>query len=273
MSSLNAHLLRRSLAAEISPRLDKLDVFDSIASTNTYLLAQPPPVAGGIHAAITDYQTAGRGRHDRRWLSPPGSGLCLSLAYTFAAHPEKLPGLTLALGVGIVAAMQELNIHGIGLKWPNDIVALDGKLGGVLTEVQSQPGNGVTVVTGVGLNIDLPLQPDFGAESDWAHRAVDLRSITPDHPPREVLAGRLIGSLYAAMVKFEKQGFAGFVEDWRRHDWLHGRQIIVDLPNRQITGVAAGVDADGALLVDTDKGLERVISGSIVMAGLTEFRR
>jgi len=273
MSSLDAALIRRSLSENPASRLDDLELFASIDSTNTYLLAQPSPDAGRHRVAISDFQTMGRGRHDRRWLSPPGSGLCLSLAYTFAKRPEQLPGLTLALGLGVVGAMGQLHIEGVSLKWPNDLVALDGKLGGLLTEIQPRKGDGVTAVAGIGLNIDLPERPDFAVESDWALRAVDLKSITAEHPCREVIAAAIIETLYATMARFEEQGFAGFAEDWRRHDWLHGREITVDMQNRRITGIAAGVDADGALFVDTGDERVRVLSGSIVMASITGGER
>lgn len=268
MSSLDANHVRPLLSVESVARLDELEGFASIASTNTYLLSQPSPEAGRFRVAVTDDQTSGRGRHQRRWLSPPGSGLCLSLAYTFSTQPEQLPVLTLALGVGIVGAMRELDVEGLSLKWPNDIIALDGKLGGVLTETKSpaRPGEGVTVVAGLGLNIDLPERLDLGDESDRVLRAVDLKSMVTDYPARERIAARLIDSLAASIVAFEEHGFGIFSDDWQQHDWLNGKEITVDMPDRQISGVAAGIDADGALLVDTDNERARVISGSIAMA-------
>ena len=268
MSSLNAGLVQSSVPETSYARLDELEVFGSIASTNTHLLTQPAPAAGRFRVALADHQTSGRGRHNRRWLSPPGAGLCLSLAYTFSKQPEHLPGLTLALGVGIVDALQSLDIDEISLKWPNDIVALDAKLGGVLTEVQSGGADGITVVAGIGLNIDLPENLDFGLESEWAQRVVDLKSVTPDVPAREVIAGTLIGSLHIVMATFEAQGFEAFADEWERHDWLSGQQVTVDLPDRQVAGVAMGVDADGALLLDTGSENMRIISGSIILAGL-----
>ncbi len=267
MRQLDAGLVLRSLGEQPATKLDELEIFASITSTNTHLLAQPPPAPGRMRVAIADHQTAGRGRHERRWLSPPGAGLYLSLAYSFDEPPGLLPALTLAIGVGIMDAMRELQIEGVDLKWPNDIVALDGKLGGVLTEAQSGPGDAVTIVTGIGLNIELHEPLEFGAESDWAQRAVDLKSVQSQYPAREIIAGTLIGSLYAAISRFASHGFDAFVDEWRCHDWLHGQTITVDTAGRQFTGVAAGVDADGALLVDVGGVRERILSGSIVMAG------
>ena len=266
MSRLDAGLIQRSLAAAPRSRLDELEVFTSIASTNTHLLAQASPQPGRFRVALADHQTSGRGRQNRRWLSPPGGGLCLSFAYTFAEQPNQLPALTLAIGVGIVDALQSLQIEGISLKWPNDVVALDGKLGGVLTEVQAGKGDGVTVVTGIGLNIDLTDSIDLGGDSDWAQRAVDLRTAHPDHPAREVIAAALIGSLHVVMATFETQGFAAFTDEWRQHDWLRDRIVTVEQGEQHVSGVAAGVDADGALLIETDTGLVRMISGTVRLA-------
>ena len=270
MSSLDAELIRRSFSENPASTLDDLELFDSIDSTNTYLLAQPAPGAGRYRVAIADFQTSGRGRHDRRWLSPPGSGLCLSLAYTFAQRLEHLPGLTLALGLGIVGALRQLDIDGVDLKWPNDLIALDGKLGGLLTEIQAGQRDGVTVVVGIGLNVDLAERLDFAAESDGALRAVDVKSITAEHPSREVIAAAIIEALYRTMTRFEEQGFGSFADEWQRHDWLNGREITVDVQGQQINGVAAGVAADGALLVDTGNEQVHVISGSIVMSRFAE---
>ncbi len=191
----------------------------------------------------------------------------MSFSYTFAGVTRELAGLTLAIGVGVIHALQQLGIDGLTLKWPNDIVALDGKLGGILTEVQSGSSGNSTVVTGVGLNLDLPERIDFGAESDWAHRAVDLKSISDGPPARELIAGTMVEQLYLTFLRFEEYGLTEFMDDWRRHDWLLGREITVDLPDKQITGIAAGVGRNGSLLVDTSAGQVEVISGSIVMAG------
>jgi BirA family biotin operon repressor/biotin-[acetyl-CoA-carboxylase] ligase len=153
---LNPDNIRLPISGAPGACLEILEVFSEIESTNSYLLDQPAPPPGRFRVAVADYQTAGRGRMDRTWHSPPSSGLCLSMAYTFRQVPAKLPGLTLALGIGAVEALRRLGISGIGLKWPNDIIAHDGKLGGILTEVRNSASDSVTVVAGIGLNVDLP---------------------------------------------------------------------------------------------------------------------
>jgi BirA family biotin operon repressor/biotin-[acetyl-CoA-carboxylase] ligase len=270
MNKLDAAGVQQPLTEIANVNLEKLEVFSSIASTNTYLMSQPAPGAGRFRVAIADHQTSGRGRHYRRWISAPGSGVYLSFAYTFPNEARPLDGLTLAIGVGVVSALRHLGVDGLGLKWPNDIVALDGKLGGILTEVQSGRAPEATVVTGIGLNVNIEERIEFGAESDWAHKAVDLKSIKPDLPGRELLAGTLVDSLYLTFKRFEQSGLGGFIEEWQRYDWLRGREITVDMPDKQVTGVAAGIGEDGTLILDTSDGRVCVLSGSIVMAGPLE---
>jgi len=268
MKKPDASAIRQALAEESKAHLDELELFGSIASTNTYLMSQLPPAAGRFRVAVADHQTSGRGRHYRRWLSPPGAGLYLSFAYSFEKQPENVPSLTLAIGVGVVNALQELGIGGVSLKWPNDIVALDGKLGGILTEMQSRPGKSVTIVTGIGLNMALPDDVEQKIESDWAARTVDLSTICDLLPETSEIIAMLLQHLHTSMRKFESFGFDGFAEHWSAYDWLKNRKVIVDQPDQKVSGVAAGVDKDGALLIDTDDGKIRMVSGSVMIAGL-----
>lgn len=267
MSRLDAVGIQEPLTELAAAGLEKLEVFSSIASTNTHLMAQPAPGVGRYRVAVADHQTSGRGRHYRRWISAPGAGLCLSYAYTFNRTAAEIEGLTLAIGVGTVSALAQLAVQGVSLKWPNDIVALDGKLGGILTEVQAGGSDNATVVTGLGINVDIGERVDFGVESDWAHEPVDLKSLVGKPPARELLAGTLINHLFLAFRRFDEYGLEGFMDEWRRHDWLRGKEIVVDMPDCQVAGIAAGVDDSGVLLVETPEGKVPVISGSIVMAG------
>ncbi len=274
MSSLDADVIRHLADAPFRERLANVQVFTEIDSTNSYLMQLPGPAPGKISVAATSNQTAGRGRHGKVWQSPPGSGLCLSAAYTFASQPENLPALTLALGLGVRDALQELGADGVELKWPNDLVALDSKLGGILTEVQQQSATTVTVVTGVGVNVDLPVELDFGMETDWARQVVDLKKICGEPPSQDALAATLAAHLMQAFLDYEASGFAAFAERWSKVDWLLGRDITIDTAAEQISGIGAGIADDGALLIDTPaKGVRRITSGTIVIAGARAGRQ
>jgi BirA family biotin operon repressor/biotin-[acetyl-CoA-carboxylase] ligase len=267
MSNLDAEEIRKITAKSVGARLAKLEVFSEVDSTNSYLMQMPGPESGKMSIAVTDNQTAGRGRHGKTWQSPPGAGLCLSAAYTFARPPPNLPALTLALGLGVISALEELGAGNVKLKWPNDLVALDRKLGGILTEVQQQPADTLTVVTGIGVNLNLQHMLQFDGETSWSQRPVDLNQICSEAPRREQVAGKLITQLLRAFVEFEQAGFAPVAARWPDYDWLFGRNVTIDTANIQLSGVGAGIDEDGALLVNTSaSGLQRVTSGTVVAA-------
>ncbi|MDH3621970.1 MAG: biotin--[acetyl-CoA-carboxylase] ligase [Gammaproteobacteria bacterium] len=268
MTRLDAVAIRQSLDGATTARLAKFEAFTEIDSTNSYLMQQPGPPPGQVRVAVTDNQTNGRGRHGRTWQSPPGSGLCLSLAYTFAEQPANLPALTLAIGLGVIDALELVGVCDVRLKWPNDLIAADGKLGGILTETQSQASGAITVVTGVGLNIDLGDGFDLKNKSSLERGVVDLARFAGRVPAVNELAGHLISGLVSTISRYETQGFAGFQNEWRGRDWLLGREVTVNTPHAQVAGVGAGIAADGALLVDTGTGTcDRITSGTILETG------
>ena len=192
MTRLNPDVIRDSLDETVAGRLAVFEAFDEIASTNSYLMDREAPSPGQFHVALTDNQVAGRGRHGRVWQSPAGSGLALSLAYTFAAQPANLAAITLAIGVGAIEALDRVGIGGVQLKWPNDLVADDGKLGGILTETQAQPDNAIKVVTGGS-----PVATGSRRSSSpaWAQR---LSATNPRGFPRTRGAGRSATGCVAA---------------------------------------------------------------------------
>ena len=195
MSSIDATTIHDSLERDVAARMDQLEVFDEIDSTNSYLLRQQAPGPGRHRVAVAGHQTAGRGRQSREWISAPGSSLCLSVAYTFGGQPENLPGLTLAIGVAARDALTVVGVDDVLLKWPNDLVANDGKLAGMLAETHIRSDADTTVVAGIGVNIDLPKQLLRDNPSRWSHRAADLSAVSGSTPSRELLAAVLVNHL------------------------------------------------------------------------------
>lgn len=263
MTLLDVEQIRAPIARASRERLDLLEVFAEIDSTNSHLMAQPAPRPGRFRVALAEHQTAGRGRRDRRWHSPKSSGLCMSMAYTFGKPRLDLAAVTLAAGVGVLRALESVGAVGIGLKWPNDLVVREGKLGGILTEVRRRQGSEPTIVVGIGINVDLRRTNRRGDISSSLGGVSDLATCGVSSPSRSALSATLIEDLFNTLMDFEAGGFAAFVADFERCDWLKGQEIVVDLPDGPVAGRADGVDADGALLVQTDAGRRRILSGSV----------
>jgi BirA family transcriptional regulator, biotin operon repressor / biotin---[acetyl-CoA-carboxylase] ligase len=257
---LDAAAIRAGLAAEALPLLSRLEVLAEVDSTNEYLLRCAAQGAASGQLCLAERQTLGRGRRGRSWVSPFAANLYLSALWRFSLAPAALGGLSLALGVAVHRALQRAGLEGIGLKWPNDLVFGDRKLGGILLELRGESSGPCTVVVGVGLNVHMP--PEAGALIDqpW----VDLCTVAGDRPPsRNWLAALVVGELLTALRRFDAQGFTPFREEWQRWDAVHGREIELHLHDRRVRGRAAGVDATGALMLAREGKVETYAAGEI----------
>ena len=268
MTNPSASGVRKQLKRDARDRIVQIDIFSTIDSTNSFLMQSAAPAPGQVCIAATTNQTAGRGQRGRTWVSPPGSGIALSLAHTYAVQPENLAALTLAIGISAIEALEEIGASGVQLKWPNDLVANGGKLAGILTEAQQQSTGALTVVTGIGVNIDLPDAMPVDEGIEWASHIADLTGLIGEPPELERLLAALINRIVDAFVLFEVSGFASFKERWHASDWLVNRPVVVDAGEERVQGIASGVAEDGSLLVATEKsGMRLVASGSIVRVG------
>ena len=259
---IEAGALRAALEPRVAARLERLEVFTELGSTNRHLLAAPPPV-GKLDVCVAEFQTAGRGRRGRRWNVPLGAGVCLSAGWQFADTPADLAALTLAVGVVVRRVLKRVAALDIELKWPNDLVWDERKLGGILLELSAEAQGGAHVVAGIGLNVALPpeLLPSL---SDWPRGAVDLATaLGRDAPSRTALTAALVNALAELFADYPATGFAGYRRDWRGGDFLRGRTVRLDDAAGPVTGTALGIDADGALLIETAAGVRRVIAGDV----------
>ncbi len=263
MTELDASRIRRSLMGRAAQYLDRIEVFSRIDSTNSYLKDQSSPPPGQFRIVIAEHQTAGRGRHDKQWISSPGGSLCLSLSYRFQQAPQQLSALTLALGAGIAGALSAAGVADLGLKWPNDLLVGDSKLGGILTETLFRGDSDVTVIAGIGINIDLRSPMDEAVLSGWANSATSLNTVMADPPSRERLSEIVIEALMLTFQDYESNGFESFADQYKAFDWLMGKELVVGTPKDTVSGIAAGVADDGALLVDTASGLRKIHAGSV----------
>ena len=273
-SPLSSDALRAALPQSLASLLHELDVRWETGSTNADLLQRPPP-PGRFGWRIAEHQTAGRGRRGRTWLAAPGTALCLSWSWRFDALPAHLPSLGLAIGVAVVRALDGFGLRGAGLKWPNDLVTRDGKLAGILIEMVSEAGGPALVVVGLGLNLALgrSLRQAIAAEGN---RATDLVTLARDNgvalPDRNRLAAAIVAGCIDTLRRWDAEGFEPLRGEWAALDRLRGLEIVVQGARTRRLGIARGIDADGALLVDDGVHVHRCAAGevSVRTAGQTD---
>ncbi|HEV2286091.1 MAG TPA: biotin--[acetyl-CoA-carboxylase] ligase [Steroidobacteraceae bacterium] len=262
---LDAARIRSQLPREVQKHVSRLETVWSTASTNTALLGRAAPRGGVSEVLLAEHQSAGRGRRGRTWLAPPGGAVCLSLSWTFAAVPPDLGALGLAVGVCALRALSELGVGGAALKWPNDLLVGERKLAGVLIDLRAESAGPAYVVIGIGLNVALGsevLKKIAAAGS----AATDLRSAGLASPARNRVAARLISRSIDGLSVFAREGLQPFLGEWREADALRGRAVEVKtVEGAAARGLARGIDAHGALVVETPRGLERFISGDVTV--------
>jgi BirA family biotin operon repressor/biotin-[acetyl-CoA-carboxylase] ligase len=254
--------LRAALEPKVAARVARLEVFTELGSTNQRLL-RTAPAPGRLDVCVAEFQSAGRGRRGRRWHAPLGSGICLSVGWQFVDTPAELSALSLAVGVVTRRALKETSGLDVSLKWPNDLVWDERKLGGILVELSTEAQGGSHVVVGIGVNVAVPHQL-LSELSDWPRGAVDLLTALGHVPPRVAVVGALVNGLAELFDDYGRSGFAAYRSEWRAVDYLRGRNVRLDDAAGSVNGTAVGIDADGALLIETAPGTRRrVVAGDV----------
>jgi len=223
-------------------------------STNSVLLEE----RAGTRLLAAEAQTAGRGRRGRRWHGAAGRAITFSLARSLSRSPREFASLSLVAGV---AAARSLRAFGadVALKWPNDLVANDAKLGGILIETRAP----ARVVVGIGVNY----RPDSALATRVGRPVTSLAELVTVLPDRNAVIAALARSLMQALDAFEARGFEALRGEWLALHAYAGRRLRVRLADgRSITGVAAGLAEGGELQIRTRGGLRSVRSGTVRLA-------
>lgn len=263
---LDVLTLREELVAPNGP-YSSLEVVASTGSTNADLLAASREGAGDRSVLIADTQTAGRGRRDRQWVSPPGAGLYLSvLIRPSAVPPARFGTLGMVAGLALIHAAEHAGVRGT-LKWPNDLIVGDTKCAGILSEV-TQDGTAQAAVVGVGLNVtplgaDVPPGPGALPASSLAEQGATVTART-----------ELAAAWLRAFVELESSWRlndgdverSGVLTGYREACGTIGQRVRAELPDgADRIGVAVDVDSDGKLLIKLDDGTVHALSAGDVV--------
>ena len=238
----------------------RFELLDVCTSTNTLLLERARGGAPAGQVIACELQSAGRGRRGNTWQSGLGGSLTFSLLWRFAQGPSGLGGLSLAAGLAVARALASLGMAQVQLKWPNDLLHAGRKLGGILIELQGDGAHSSAAVIGIGLNIRLPACLRDGI----AQAVTDVASISTQAPQRNRLLAATLAELAQVLGQFAEHGFAPLRQEWIARHAHQGKTVTLSSGDGQtISGRAAGVAEDGALLLETSRGVERFVSGEL----------
>jgi BirA family transcriptional regulator, biotin operon repressor / biotin---[acetyl-CoA-carboxylase] ligase len=252
--------------ARVRPRLGRLAstiaYYPTIGSTNDVALTRSAALPGlpdrhGL-VVVADEQTAGRGRRGHAWFSPAGSGLYVSVVLAPArarVDPARaIRLLTLAVGVALAEAVETAAGLRVDLKWPNDLYVARRKLAGILAEAA-----GDAVVVGYGVNVTAASFPP-----DLRDRATSLESELGRACDRPALFAETLATLDARYADLLEGRFDAILDAWRRRaPAASGARVTWSAPGGLVSGVTAGIDDDGALVVRTSTGIERIVAGEL----------
>jgi len=257
---LNAAAIRGQLKSAPAHRIESLEVLREVDSTNDYLKRlKSPEDSRQVNVCLAEWQHAGRGRRGRSWVSPYGSNLYLSLACVLDEGILQSGGLSLAMAIAVHRTLRSLGIDGLGLKWPNDIFFNGRKLAGILLDLSGEGGGNYQVIVGVGINLRMPDSIAGEIDQPWA----DLRKYRLELQ-RNQLAGILLENLIQAIEIFSRQGLAAFAEEWQRYDLTAGLPVDLHTGRQEgISGVARGVNLNGALLIEQDGKIRAYHAGEV----------
>ncbi|MDO8465499.1 MAG: biotin--[acetyl-CoA-carboxylase] ligase [Gallionella sp.] len=245
-----------------------IEILPQAASSNTLLLQRTrlETANGGASSGsvlAVELQTAGRGRIGRAWHSALGDTLTFSLSWRFDCGLNSLSGLSLAVGVAIARALKLFGAQGVLLKWPNDILTLRGKLGGVLIETQGDMLGPSTVVIGIGLNCTLPRS--LTRQIDQPASAMD--EVCADMPMRNQLLAAILRELACVLREFAQGGFAASRAEWERYHIHRDKPVRLRMADGSaVSGIARGVSDNGELCLETAQGIRHFNSGEVVRA-------
>jgi BirA family biotin operon repressor/biotin-[acetyl-CoA-carboxylase] ligase len=251
-----------AMRAQLGPqaRHFHLELLDACASTNTLLLERARSGAPSGSVIACELQSAGRGRRGNSWQSGLGGSLTFSLLWRFAQGATGLSGLSLAAGVAVARALASVGVADVQLKWPNDLLHAGRKLGGILIELHGDAPGPTAAVIGIGLNVRLPAV----LRDAIAQPVTDVASVGNDVPQRNRLLASTLAELAQVLDLFAAHGFAPLRDEWTARHAHQGKAVtLASADGKTVVGRAEGVAEDGALLIETARGVERFVSGEL----------
>jgi len=236
-----------------------IEVHSLIDSTNDYLMRRLPNQVSPGQVCLAEYQSAGRGRRGRQWISPFGSQIYLSMYWYLEQGLSAAMGLSLVTALAVSDAVKAHSGVQVQLKWPNDIY-LDGvKLAGILIDLEGQALEPSHCVIGIGLNLHMPEESGKLIEQKWT----DLQSHSKVEIDRNALSAELINALRKRLNQHQQTGLTPMLDEWHAFDAFLNKRVKLITGERVTHGICRGVNNQGALLLEVDGQVKPIYGGEV----------
>lgn len=258
-------LNKNTIIAALPKKCERLEieVHSLIDSTNSYLLRRLSNQLSQGQVCLAEFQSAGRGRRGRQWISPFGSQIYLSMYWYLEQGLSAAMGLSLIAALAVSDAIYEVTNIQVQLKWPNDIYLGGVKLAGILIDLEGQALEPSHSVIGIGLNLNMPSKAAEKIDQSWT----DLQRHSSNIIDRNVLSAQLIYHLMKRLEQHQSEGLLSMLDEWHAQDFYMGKRVKLQTGERVTKGICRGVNAQGALLLETDGQIKPIYGGEVSLRG------
>lgn len=236
--------------------------YDTVGSTNTVASDLAAKSREGT-VVLADSQEKGRGRLGRLWVSPPGVNIYMSIILKPETEPRHAPLITLTVAVACATALIRTTGLNVTIKWPNDLIVSDRKLGGILTEVKTEQRKIVAAVVGIGINVNMDVG---GFPEDIRAIATSIKNETGTTHSREVIAAEILNEMNRWYTVLKENDRETILSQWEQLNSTLGREVMVTAGQETYTGFAEAIDHEGMLLLRLPSGeMKRISSGDLTI--------
>lgn len=241
----------------------KVEVHPIIDSTNSYLMRRLPHQNSIGQVCIAEYQSNGRGRRGRQWVSPFGSNIYLSMYWYLEQGMTAAMGLSVVAALAVSDAIKSLYHIDVELKWPNDIYYNGVKLAGILIDLEGQALEPCHSVIGIGLNVKMPKHSAEQVDQPW----IDLAKVLNKNVDRNQLIAAIIAALMARLTTHQEQGISTMVPQWHQQDYYLNKPVALMTGDKITRGICRGINAQGALMLEVNEKITPIYGGEVSLRG------
>ena len=262
MKESNPRLIEESIKSGLPNNLlddiDSIFIKDLTESTNDDAKNHLKVQKALFSVHLAEKQIAGRGRNNRKWVSPHGKNIYISLGWKSKLIHSQLEGLSLAVAACLISSLKEFSSQNIQIKWPNDLLIDKKKISGVLIET-SDSGEGLDVVIGIGINVHMNTAEGAEIDQDWGN----LEENHSNKLDRNKIVQSIISKLHELFNEYPQSGFKKYRNTFESYNLLKDKLCKVEMDRETFEGKVIGVNETGEFLVEKDEEIRHLRYGEV----------
>ena len=257
-SNLSEQSIKINLSEPVLEEIDSIFIEDSTESTNDNAKDYLKDQTGLFSIHLAEQQTSGRGRNTKKWVSPHGKNIYLSLGWKSSLTHSQLEGLSLAVATCLISALKRFSSEELKIKWPNDLLINKKKISGILIET-SDSTKGLDVVIGIGINVHMDESEGAGIDQSWGN----LEELPSNKLDRNEIIVSIISEMYGLFKEYPKSGFKNYLQVFESHNLLKDKLCKVNMNKETLEGKVLGVNETGELLFEKNGEIQHLRYGEV----------